>query len=1014
MKFQFDATQQYQLDAVAAIADIFKGQQQKSVQYSVMVGGEDVGMLPGFDSFGENVGNVLGITESELSSNVREIQARNQIADAEAKTDLAHWVINDPVNGLPRACPHFTVEMETGTGKTYVYLRTIMELAKKYGYRKFVVVVPSVAVREGTLKSIEQTKEHLLTLYNESVDSFVYDSKNVNRLRQFASSNAVEIMVINIQAFVKGYEENPDGNGADSGNVIYRRIDKLSGKRPIDFVHAARPIVIIDEPQSVDNTAKAKDAISQLNPLCTLRYSATHKDRYNLMYVLDPIRAFQLKLVKQIVVAEVTGADEGNDSLVRVESIDSKKSLRAKLVINVKQQGGVKEKEIWVENGDNLYEKSNKLPVYENGFDITEINSDPENSYVRLSNSRLVRLGQQIGGVRDTIWEQQIDQTVKHHFEKVLRSQEANLKVLSLFFIDKVAHYRIDPSDRSKLGKFGQVFEESFKKWAADDRFKDLPLAQLSPEDVHEGYFSTDRKGFKDTKGETAADEDTYSLIMRDKERLLSAEVPLQFIFSHSALREGWDNPNVFQICTLNETNSVVKKRQEIGRGLRIPVNYDGQRVFDESLNKLTVVVNESYEDFVKKLQTEYQEDAGVVFGKVTVQAIAHMLRTADGGNPLLSNDAAAELAREVKKALLEAGVIDKFDLIQATADPDLLFQNVKLPDGLEELRPAIQDLCTGTQIGSHVKRERNMVVNKLKPEVLGSPEFLALWDKISLRTTYMLVFDTKSFIEQIVYRLKAMDKIVAPRVTIRIGDAKVEQKGVGGKILGKEDIEIDMRMHACQDILAYLQAETDLTRASLLKILKDSKRLKDFFVNPQVFLDRVVEVIQAELGKLIVAEGGITKGIKGIKYSKIVMGGEPLRWDIAEFRSEEDVDFDSSIEVKKSIYERVVFDSKIEKNFALAIDKRDDVLLFVKLPWWYKIDTPVGKYNPDWAIALDSGDIVYVVRETKGTNDLDKLFHPFEKTKCNCGKAHFSEIGVNYKVIKEAADLRPPYVVAN
>ena len=1009
MKFQFDATQQYQIDAVAAIADIFKGQQRKSVQYSVMVGGDEVGKLPGFDQFGDNVGNVLGITEAEMRANVREIQGRNQIADAGSETELSNWIVDDPINGLPRACPHFTIEMETGTGKTYVYLRTIMELAKKYGYRKFVIVVPSIAIREGTLKSIEQTKEHLLTLYNEPVASFVYDSKNVNRLRQFASSNAVEIMVINIQAFVKGYSENPDDDedDDDGGRVIYRRSDKLSGKRPIDFVHAARPIVIIDEPQSVNGTEKSTEALMQLNPLCTLRYSATHKDRHNLMYVLDPIRAFQMKLVKQIVVSEVTGADEGNDAMVRVEAIESKKTIRAKLSINVKQQGGVKEKEIWFENGENLYTASKKLPVYEHGFVITEINADPENSYIRLSNGRQIRLGQQIGGVRDTIWEQQIDQTVKHHFEKVLRSKDANVKVLSLFFIDKVAHYRIDPADRSKLGKFGQVFEESFKKWAADPKFKSLALAKLPPEDVHEGYFSSDRKGFKDTKGETAADEDTYNLIMRDKERLLSAEEPLQFIFSHSALREGWDNPNVFQICTLNETNSAVKKRQEIGRGLRIPVNFDGKRVFDESLNKLTVVVNESYEDFVSKLQTEYRDDAGVVFGKVTLQGIIHMLRTADGGDPLMTNADAAELAREIKDALLEAGVIDKSDVIQATSDPDALFERVKLKAEIEELRPAIQDLCIGSQINSHVKRARNMVTNKLKPAVLKTAEFKALWEKISPRTTYMLTFDTADFVNEVIYRLKVMDPIKPPRVTIRIGEANVEQKGIGGDMLGREDIEIDMRMRASQDILAYLQAETDLTRASLLKILTGSNRLNDYFVNPQVFLDQVVEAIQLEMGKLIVAQGGITKGIKGIKYSRILMGGTPLRWDAAEFAPEEQVDVESSVEVKKSIYERVVFDSKVEKNFALAIDRRPDVLLFVKLPWWYKIDTPVGKYNPDWAIALDDGEVVYIVRETKGTTNLDKLPFEMEKTKILSGMAHFSAIDVSFKVLVRAEDVR-------
>ena len=1007
MKFQFDATQPYQLDAVAAIADIFKGQQRKSVQYSVMVGGEDVGVLPGFNDFGGNLGNVLGITESEMRTNVREIQARNQIADSEADTELANWVIDDPINGLPRACPHFTVEMETGTGKTYVYLRTIMELAKNYGYRKFVVVVPSVAVREGTLKSIEQTKDHLLTLYNEPVDSFVYDSKNVNRLRQFATSNSVEIMVINIQAFVKGYAQNPDGDVEDSGNVIYRRSEKLSGKRPIDFVHAARPIVIIDEPQSVDGTAKAKEALMQLNPLCTLRYSATHKDRFNLMYVLDPIRAFQLKLVKQIVVGEVTGADEGNDSLVRLEAVDSKKVIRAKISINVRQQNGVKEKDTWVEVGDNLYEKSNKLPVYEHGFDIAEINSNPEDSFIKLSNGRQVRLGEQIGGVRDSVWEQQIDQTVKHHFEKVLQCQHANLKVLSLFFIDKVAHYRIDPSDRNKLGKFGQVFEESFKKWASDDRYKDLPLAKLSPEEVHEGYFSSDKKGFKDTKGETAADEDTYNLIMKDKERLLSAEVPLQFIFSHSALREGWDNPNVFQICTLNETTSVMKKRQEIGRGLRIPVDFDGNRVFDESLNKLTVVVNETYEEFCQKLQTEYQDDAGVVFGRITVQAIVHMLRTADGGDPLISPDAANKLAGEIKTALLQAGVIDVSDNIRPTADPVALFERVKLPEGLEELRPAIQDLCNGSQINAIVKRARNMVPNKLKPEVLMTPEFKALWEEISPRTTYSLTFNTEDFVNQVIYFVKTMKPISAPKVTIRTGEALLDHMGVGGHVTAGEDIEIDMRMRACQDILAYLQAETDLTRASLLKILTGSKRLKDFFVNPQVFLDQVTEVIRSEMGKLIVEQGGTSLGAKGIRYSKIMNDGKELRWDTSEFSPEEQVDIESSVAINKSIYERVIFDSTIERNFALAMDKRPDVLLFVKLPWWYKIDTPVGKYNPDWAIALKGGEIVYIVRETKGTTNLDKLPFEMEKTKVLSGAAHFKELGVSYGVVKSAGDVR-------
>jgi type III restriction enzyme len=299
------------------------------------------------------------------------------------------------------------------------------------------------------------------------------------------------------------------------------------------------------------------------------------------------------------------------------------------------------------------------------------------------------------------------------------------------------------------------------------------------------------------------------------------------------------------------------------------------------------------------------------------------------------------------------------------------------------------------------------MVGNKLKPEVLKSPEFKALWEKISPRTTYMLTFDTEDFVNEVIYRLKVMEPVVAPRVTIRTGDAIIDHKGIGGNVIRGEDIEINMRMRACQDILAYLQAETDLTRASLMKILTGSKRLKEFFVNPQVFLDRVAEAIQAEMGKLIVAQGGVTKGIKGIKYSKILLGGEALRWNTSDFAVEDQVDVDSSVVVQKSIYERVVFDSTIEKNFAIAIDKRPDVLLFVKLPWWYKIDTPVGKYNPDWAIALKDGDVVYIVRETKGTTNLDKLPFEMEKTKVLSGAAHFQELGISYKVVKFAGDVR-------
>jgi type III restriction enzyme len=330
----------------------------------------------------------------------------------------------------------------------------------------------------------------------------------------------------------------------------------------------------------------------------------------------------------------------------------------------------------------------------------------------------------------------------------------------------------------------------------------------------------------------------------------------------------------------------------------------------------------------------------------------------------------------------------------------------VKVPDGLDDLRPAIQDLCNGSQINSFVKRARNMVSNKLKPEVLMTPEFKALWEMISPRTTYTLTFDTEDFVSQVIYHVKTMNPVSAPKVTIRTGEALLHHMGVGGNVTSGEEIAIDMSMRACQDILAYLQAETNLTRVSLLKILTGSKRLKDFFVNPQAFLDQVTEVIQSEMGKLIVEQGGTTLGAKGIKYSKILAGGKVLCWDASEFSPEEQVDIESSVAINKSIYERVIFDSTIERKFALAMDQRPDVLLFLKLPWWYKIDTPVGKYNPDWAIALKGGEIVYIVRETKGTTNLDKLPFEMEKTKVLSGAAHFKELGVSYKVVKTAGDV--------
>ena len=602
------------------------------------------GMFAGQEQTELGIGNQMLLSPDKLLANVRAVQARNDIDISDPSVPLEAWDLFDAAANAARTCPHFSVEMETGTGKTYVYLRTIFELSRRFGFQKFIIVVPSVAIREGVLKNIEITAEHFRALYNNlPFEHFVYDAKKVNRLRQFAVSNTLQILIINIDAFRKNFTGTEE---EQKSNVIYKESDKLSGRQPIEFVQAARPIVIIDEPQSVDSTEKAQEAIRALNPLCTLRYSATHRNPYNLVYRLDPVRAFELRLVKQIVVANAAADGGANDAFVRVEQIDYKKGIKAKLRIHAQTPEGPKEKSFTVKNGADLFQLSGERAAYENGFVIAEINAEPGNEYIRFNNGRVLRLGEESGGMRDDVWRAQIKHTVKKHLEKELQLRQRGIKVLSLFFIDRVANYRdYDGAGQPVKGKFAEAFEAALAEFAKDPRYAPLAWLKLPFEQPAQRLFRQDKKGvLKDTRGDTQADDEVYNLIMKEKERLLSEDEPLRFIFSHSALREGWDNPNVFQICTLNETRSAMKKRQEIGRGLRLPVDQNGKRVFDESVNKLLVMANESYEDFARALQTEYEEDCGVTFGKVPLTAIARIARVVDGEEQPIGREAAERI----------------------------------------------------------------------------------------------------------------------------------------------------------------------------------------------------------------------------------------------------------------------------------------------------------------------------------------------------------------------------------
>jgi len=581
MKLQFESNQEYQLEAIRSVVDIFEGQPLSTGEYEFSLQHSNSSL-----ALTENgVGNAIRLTQQEILENVRKTQRINGLMES---TELF---------GM-----NFSVEMETGTGKTYVYLRTIYELNKTYGFKKFIIVVPSIAIREGVLKNLQITHEHFQNLYNKTPLTYsVYDSRNVSSLRGFALSNAIQVLVINIDSFAK------------DENVINKPNDKLTGKRPIEFIQNTNPIVIVDEPQNMETEIR-RQAIQNLNPACTLRYSATHTNVYNLVYKLSPVKAYDLGLVKQIEVDSIVSEHSFNQAYVKVEAIKAYKTkLTAKLTIDHVGAESIIRKSFTVKNGDNLFDLSNQREMYREGYVVNEINA--EENCIEFSNGTRLQLGATQGGLQDDIMKVQIRKTIEEHFRKEAALKTYGIKVLSLFFIDKVKNYRSYESGASVKGKFAEWFEEIFAEYSGKPEFKGLIPYEV--ERIHNGYFAQDKKGIlKDSReGRPSEDDaDAYTLIMKDKERLLDQNEPLRFIFSHSALREGWDNPNVFQLCTLNETKSELKKRQEIGRGLRLAVNSEGNRVFEKRVNRLTVVANESYEEFARQLQKEIEDESGEKF----------------------------------------------------------------------------------------------------------------------------------------------------------------------------------------------------------------------------------------------------------------------------------------------------------------------------------------------------------------------------------------------------------------
>ena len=856
MKFKFDPNQEFQLNAINSVVSLFEGQ----------------GKIDGHSFSDQSLlgiyANILTIDKETILENTKKIYNKNQIGNGGIVDEM-----------------DFSVEMETGTGKTYVYLRTILELNKKYGWKKFIILVPSVAIREGVIKTLELTKTHFSEIYDNTPYRFYeYQSKNISQVKHFADSNIVEIMIMTVGAFNK------------DANVLYSERDQMQGEQPIKYIQKTNPILILDEPQNMEGGA-TKEKLKEFNSAFRLRYSATHRNPYNLVYQLTSYDAYQLGLVKKIEVYSVTDDESGisNAYLNLIEVKPSKTEIKAIIEVFVKDENGsVKLKKISVKRNDDIAFKTNNNS-YE-GYIVEGMTADNPDfgtiGSIKFKNGISIKFGENTGKDKEEIIREQISQTIRIHFEKKKKLSELGIKVLSLIFIDKVDNYIKED------GIVRRIFEEEFEKQKGLFGFSELDVNK-----VHNGYFAKKNDEYLERERSIEENEQAYELIMKDKEKLLSFSEPTEFIFSHSALREGWDNPNVFNICTLNATASSMKKRQEIGRGMRICVNQEGNRVFSKQVNLLSVIANESYSDYVQKLQSEFIED-GVY--------------------------KAAPAPENARKRL-----------------------NVKLKSGYNQ-----------------------------------DQNFLDLWEKISNKTRFIVSVDTSNLIKSCIKRINQEVNIQKPKVKIERVGLDIAKAGISHQFIGDDSKEFQ-ESRRIFNIVEIVKNETKLTRNTIASIIQGLDGYKSFFNNPEKFTFEIIRIIKEEL--IISYVGQISYEIIGDQYSH------------QNFTNEQSYQ-DSVTKVNNSIYDSIIYDSDLEKKFALDLDSDERVKLFIKLPNWFKVPTPVGDYNPDWAIVTSHKDLsgaerekLYFVIETKG--NINNL-RPSEKMKIDSAKKHFETISVNYKEI--------------
>ena len=1003
MKLQF-RNQKFQADAAKAVVDVFAGQPYLTPSY-LMDRGRGYQRLDEDERFTgwRNERIVPELTDSIILEHIRKIQRTNQI---------------EPSNQL-EGHYNLTIEMETGVGKTYTYIKTMYELNKHYGWSKFIIVVPSIAIREGVYKSFQITQEHFAEEYGKKIRFFIYNSAQLTEIDRFASDNAINVMIINSQAF--------NAKGKDARR-IYMKLDEFRSRRPIDIIAKTNPILIIDEPQSVEGAA-TKERLKEFHPLFTLRYSATHKSDsiYNMIYRLDAMEAYNKRLVKKIAVKGITETGStATEGYVYLQSINlSKSDPTATLQFDVKGASGVRKKTQIVKIGSNLYDLSGRLEEYKNNFTISFI--DGRDDSVTFLNGTKIFAGDVIGRVSEEQMRRiQIRETILSHIERERQLFHRGIKVLSLFFIDEVANYKqYDAAGKPYNGIYADMFEEEY-----DDVMHSLQIAigeedyvhylqSIKAADTHAGYFSIDKKGrmtdskIGDKKEKTSDDIDAYDLIMKNKELLLDRDPkksPVRFIFSHSALREGWDNPNVFQICTLKQSSSEVRKRQEVGRGLRLCVNQDGERqdinVLGndvQNVNVLTVIASESYESFAKGLQTELAEAVANRPRAVTPQLFEGRVVTDTNGN---SEVITQNTALEIWMSLRMNGYIDRDNALTDVFYTDRANGNVHVVEEVADYRDSIIQILDSVYNAAAMQPENarsNNVELTVSREKLDMAEFKALWKRINKKSYYVVDFDTNELVRNSIRALN--QKLRIQKIFFKVVTGSMNTMAEDGSGLQQESssvydehTKIAVNRGVKYDLIGKLVDATGLTRKAIVEILTGIEKVvfDQFKNNPEEFILKAAEQINDQKATAIIQH--ITYDLLDDEYKTDIFTDATIKGKLGV----------NAIKTNKHLYDHVVYDSNVEKTLAENLDTSSDVAVYVKLPSGFYISTPVGKYNPDWAIAFYEDHVkhIYFVAETKGDLASLELTHTssLEKAKIDCARQHFKAIS-NGDVVYDVID---------